>query len=74
MEKKVCSVLDAGNQRVGMEGGHLSKGRLSPLTLGARAFIERRRWLRAETAQSALTVVWKLVMQWSDQHPLDCFK
>ena len=74
MEKKVCFVLDAGNQRVGMEGGHLSKGRLSPLTLGARAFIESRRWLHAEMAQSALTVVWKLVMRGLTKHPLDCFK
>ena len=41
---------------------------------GARAFIDGGRGLRAETAQSALTVVLKLVMQWSDQCHLDCFK
>ena len=41
---------------------------------GARAFIDGGRGLRAETAQSALTVVLKLVMRWSDQRPLDCFK
>ena len=31
-------------------------------TSGARAFIDRRRGLHAETAQSALTVIFKLVM------------
>ena len=31
-------------------------------TSGARAFIDRRRELHAETAQSALTVIFKLVM------------
>ena len=40
----------------------------------AKAFVGRERGLHAETAQSALTVVLKLVMGWSDQHHLDCFK
>ena len=40
----------------------------------ARAFIGRGRWLYAETAQSALTVILKLVMWWSDQCHLDCFR
>ena len=41
---------------------------------GAGAFVDRGRRLHAETAQSALTVTLKLVMRWSDQRPLDCFK
>ena len=40
----------------------------------ARAFIDGGRGLLAETAQSALIVILKLVMQWSDQRHLDCFK
>ena len=46
----------------GQEGGPLSQGRLTSLAAGgARAFIDRRRGLRAETSQSALTVIFKLV-------------
>ena len=41
---------------------------------GARAFIGGGRGLHVETAQSALTVFLKLVMWWSDQCHLDCFK
>ena len=33
-----------------------------------------REGVHAETAQSAVTVILKLVMQWSDQCHLDCFK
>ena len=51
-----------------------SKVRLPPAdSQWARAFIDRGRGPRAETARSALTVVLKLVMRWSDQHHLDCF-
>ena len=47
----------------GGEGGRLSKGRLPPPdNQGARAFIDRGRGLPAETAQSALTGILKLVM------------
>ena len=54
----------------------------SPLTINqwARPFkgefqvcIGGGRGLHAETAQSPLTVVLQLVMQWSDQRHLDCF-
>ena len=46
------------------EGGHLSKGQLSSPAdkQGARAFIGGGRGLQAETAQSALTVILKLVI------------
>ena len=40
----------------------------------ARAFVDGGRGLCAETAQSALTVILKLLVQWPDQHHLDCFK
>ena len=40
---------------------------------GIKNFIDRERGLRAETAQSALTVILKLVMWWSDKCYLDCF-
>ena len=74
VEMKVCFILEAGNLRRG-EGGLPSKGRL-PATdhQWARAFIDRGRGLHSETAQSALKVILKLVMQWSDQCHLDCFK
>ena len=39
-----------------------------------RSFIGKERWLHAKSAQSAQTVILKLVMHWSDQHHLDCFK
>ena len=42
--------------------------------LWARVFIGGGRGLHAETAQSTLSVILKLVTQWSDQHRLDCFK
>ena len=57
------------------EGGRLSEGRLPPTDKqGARAFIDGGRGLHMERAESALTVILKLVLQWSDQHHLDCFK
>ena len=43
-------------------------------TQWARVFIDRQRGLHAEAAQSALTVILKLVIQWTDQRHLDCFK
>ena len=52
----------------------MSKGRL-PATdnQGARAFIDGERGLHAETVQSALTVVLKLVVRWSNQRHLGFF-
>ena len=44
-------------------GGHLSRGQLPTLaTSGARAFIDRRRGLHVETAESALTSIFRLVI------------
>ena len=78
VERQVCFILEAGNQG---EGGLLSKGQLPTANQRARAFkgelqgcIGGGRGLRVETAQSALTVILKLVLPWSDQLHLDCFK
>ena len=40
----------------------------------ATAFIGRRMGLYVKTAGSALTVILKLGIQWSDQCHLDCFR
>ena len=59
------------------EGRRLFKGQLptpQPYNQGARAVIDKGRGLHAETAESALTVILKLDMQWSDQCHLDCFR
>ena len=40
----------------------------------ATAFIGRGTRLCIKTAESALTVILKLVIQWSDQCHLDCFR
>ena len=59
--KLVCFILDAGNCA---EGGLLSKGRLPPTdNQWVRAFIGEGRGLHSETAQSALTVILKLVIR-----------
>ena len=39
-----------------------------------RAFIDRGTELYAKTAQSALTVIFKIGHRWSDQQHLDCFR
>ena len=65
VERKVCFILEAGSQG----------GRRTPVqrpAIGGKSFYRRRE--RAETAQAALTGILKLVMQWSDQWHLDCFK
>ena len=75
--KEICFLLDAGNQVCGGEGRRLSKGQLptpQPDHQGARAVIDKGRGLHAETAQSALTVILKLAMQWYDQYHLGCFR
>jgi len=69
VKRKVCFVSDASNCR----GVQTSVQRLTPLTLPphqppalasseVRAFTDRRRGLYAETAQSALPVIFKLVI------------
>ena len=77
VERKICFISDAGN----CGGGQTSVQR--PDTpprhthtnkQGIRNFIDRERGLHAETAQSALTVIWKLVMCWSDKRHLGCFR
>ena len=70
MERKVCFISDAGNWDGVGEGGHLSKGQLPapapaptiPKEQGIRAFIDRERELCAKTAQSALTVIFTLIL------------
>ena len=59
------------------ESRHLSKGPTlapTPDNQATRAFIGGERELHVETVRSALTITLKLVMQWSDQRHLDCFK
>ena len=68
MEREVCFISDAGNWDGVGEGGHLSKGQLPALSCtipekqGIRVFIDRERELFAETAQSALTVIFRLII------------
>ena len=66
MERKVCFILDAGNPAGGGGGGggrRLSKGQFpSTDNQWARAFIGGGRGSHAETAQSALAVILKLVI------------
>ena len=54
------------------EGGLRSQGLTPRQSQWGRAFIGGEKWLHAETARSALTVILKLAMQWSDQCHLDC--
>ena len=58
--KEVCFILDASNLRVRV----LSVQRLTPTTNNqwVRAIVDRRRRLHAKTTQSALTVIFKLVI------------
>ena len=72
VERKVCFISKAGK----WWGGQTPVQSQLPPTdnQGARAFISGQRGLHIETAQSALTVVLKLVLWWSDHHHLDCFK
>ena len=76
--KGVCFILDAGNCGGG-EGrvDSCPKADSPPPPTDhqwASAFIDRGRGLHAETAQSAPTVILQLVMQWSDQCHLNCFR
>ena len=57
VERKVCSVLDAGNEW----GGWMPVQRLtSPLQPGGKSFSRQREGLHAKTVQSALIVILKL--------------
>ena len=57
------------------EGGVVPKGQLLATdNQWARAFMGGGRGPHAETAQSALPVILKLVVWWSDQCHLDCFQ
>ena len=71
MEMKVCFTLEAGN----LWGGQPPIQRL-PITDNqwARTFIDEGMELYSETAQSALKVILKLVLQGPDQGRLHCFK
>ena len=63
MERTVCSNSDAGNWSGEGWQKPVQRSTSPPLTVsGARAFIDRWRGLHAETAQSALTVIYKLVV------------
>ena len=45
-----------------------------PHQSGGKSFCRQREGANAETAQSALAVILKLIMRRCDQHHLDCFK
>ena len=63
MERKVCFILDAGKRGGGhREGRCLFKGQLPYWQPGTRVFTDKGRELYAETAQSSLTVILKLVI------------
>ena len=65
-------MLYFGGRQPGGKEDSCPKAGSPPLTIGGKSFYRRRE--RAETAQAALTGILKLVMQWSDQWHLDCFK
>ena len=73
VERKICFISDAGN----CGGGQTSVQRPTPRPsththqqTGDKKFYRQR----GETAQSALPVIWKLVMCWSDKRHLGCFR
>lgn len=79
MERKVCFILQASNLR---EREDLYPKAASPLTISGQELLKgsfrgvyrRAEGANAETSWSTLTVTLKLVMQWSDQQMVDCFK
>ena len=73
-ERKVCFILEASNGGRG-RADSCPKAHWPPTdSQGARAFTDGGRGLRAETAQSALTLILKLVLRCSHQRHLDCFR
>ena len=63
MKRKVCFISDGGKWGAVGRWTFVQRPTLPSLTVsGARAFIDRWRGLHAETAQSALTVIYKLVV------------
>ena len=63
VERKICLILDTGNQGMGELGGHLSKAWLSPNpdSQGTRTFIDGGRGSHVDAAQSALEVTLKFI-------------
>ena len=76
VKRKVCFISDGGKWGAVGRWTFVQRPTLPSLTVsGARAFIDRRKVLHAETAQSALTISFTLTdHRWSEQHDLDCFK
>ena len=74
MERKTCFISEADNLGgVGVDS--CPKADFPPIDYQwARAFMGEGSELHGETAQTALTVILKLVMRWSDQHHPGCFK
>ena len=62
VEKKVCFILDSGNAGDRRGGGAVqSPTALTPQQARRKSFYRQRRVLHTETAQSALTVILRLV-------------
>ena len=74
VERKVCFILDASNGVGGWGQTSVQRSTVPYWQPGGKSFYRQREGLHAETAQSALTGILKLVMRWSDQCHLDCFK
>ena len=75
MDRNVCLISDASNSGSGGKGSTRVQ-RPDPPTdnQGARAFIGWGRGLHAETAQSAPTIILKLVIRCLTKHHFNCFK
>lgn len=68
MARNICFILEANNHGGKADSeGHLPHPANNQW---AKVFIGGGRGLRAETAPSALIVILKLTMRWSDQHHL----
>ena len=73
-------MLYFGSWQLGEKADLCPKANHPSIDQGTRAFkgefqgyIDGGKGLHTETAASAVTVILKLVMQWSDQHPVNCF-
>ena len=63
VERKACFILGASNRQGGGEADSCSNANCLPTDhQGARALVDRGRGVPAEIAQSALTVILKLVV------------